>query len=146
MKKIIAIILLFVFCNTFVLALDPVVETPIETEQQDYFEDGLDQLENIMLTIQEENGDLLKENESLASNIDSLSSLAYTQGEIINTLQADKEALEVIRQEQERINERQSEVVGAVIFQNKVMKWSIGIGVPIIITGTAVLTYFLARK
>jgi hypothetical protein len=102
-------------------------------------------LDNIDLAISqvdrviEEHQQLLSQNDDLKVVLENVSDMLKDQGNIIRDLQIDKQQLEAIR-------EQQSLVVSKIIFQNKVMKWSIGIGVPIIVVGTALTTYFLVRR
>jgi hypothetical protein len=127
MKKFLIILVFIVF--TF---------SPSFSQENDAVLDNIDLAIAQVDQIMEEHQLLLSQNEDLKVVLENVSDMLKDQGTIIRDLQLDKEQLEAIRQQQ-------TVVVSKIIFQNKVMKWSIGIGVPVIIIGTALTTYFLVK-
>jgi hypothetical protein len=129
MKKIFIILVFIVFIFSPIIA----------QEQQDAILENIDLAISQVDQIMEEHQLLLSQNNDLKVVLENVSDMLKDQGNIIRDLQFDKEQLEAIRQQQ-------TTVVNKVIFQNKIMKWSVGIGVPVIVVGTALTTYFLARR
>jgi hypothetical protein len=81
---------------------------------------------------------VLRNNEDLIAALNAMKALSDTQGDIINSLQANQE-------ERAKVEDRQAEVIRGLVLQNKVLRVSVFVALPVAAGAAFFLGYRLAR-
>ncbi|MCL2443697.1 MAG: hypothetical protein FWD13_09600 [Treponema sp.] len=117
---------------------DPQEATGFTEEEPDFIEEGFNQLEQMILQIREDNRELIDRNQNLREGFDLLEDLAWAQGEEINR------QIEINRQ-RDAVFREQSQALQSTIFENRILRVSLYVGVPVALVGGGILGYFLAK-